>query len=206
MILSIDPVDDDVRTCPKCNMQKPIESFDNIKHNYINGRSKWCLECKREYRKEYKEKNKEKIQQSYNMRKEKYNLNRMKVYHSNEEESRKKLAKWYRTSTSRRLFNSAKRRAKVNGLDFNIEQEDIVVPKKCPALGIELAVGIGYAHDNSPSLDRIIPEKGYVKGNVIVVSHKANSIKNNATIKDLEKVYRFYKNIIGVDGNVHFRH
>ena len=47
----------------------------------------------------------------------------------------------------------------------------------------------------SPSLDRIIPEKGYVKGNIIVVSLKANTMKNNATIEEIKNLYDFYNNI-----------
>lgn len=202
IILSID---DQFRLCPKCNTLQPLSDF-NDNQRYINGQSKWCLQCKRAYRKAYKEKNAEKMKQSYELRKEQYKNARKEVYHSNEKKSREKLKKWYRNNTRNRLFHSAKRRAKAKGLDFNIEKEDIVIPYKCPVLNIKLAVGKEYAHDNSPSLDRIIPEKGYVKGNVIVVSHKANSIKNNATVKDLEKVFNFYKNITGGDSNVHFGH
>ena len=195
MILGID---NQVRLCPKCKVQKHITDFENNK-NYVNGRSKWCIQCKRKYEKEYKEKNQEKIKQSYELRKKQYNDAKKEVYHNNETESREKLKKWYRNNTRNRLYSSAKRRAKVKNLDFNIEKDDITIPDKCPILDINLVVGDEYAHDNSPSLDRIIPEKGYVKGNVIVISHKANSIKNNATIADLEKVFNFYKNIIGDD-------
>ncbi len=49
---------------------------------------------------------------------------------------------------------------------------------------------------SSPSLDRIIPEKGYVKGNVIVVSNKANVIKNNATPEEIIAVGEFYKKLL----------
>jgi hypothetical protein len=47
---------------------------------------------------------------------------------------------------------------------------------------------------NSPSLDRINNNLGYVPGNVIVVSDRANRIKNNATIEELEKIVNYYKN------------
>lgn len=197
MILGIDH---ELRICPKCKEQKAVECFDN-KNSSINGRSKWCLQCKKQYSKEYKENNKEKIRQSYLLRKEQYNNAKKEVYHNDEAESREKLRQWYRHNTCGRLWHSAKRRAKVHGLDFNIEKEDIIIPDTCPVLGIKLVVGNGNAHDSSPSLDRIIPEKGYVKGNVIVVSHKANTIKSNATIQELEKVFEFYNKIIGVDEN-----
>ena len=195
MILGID---DKLRLCPKCNTLQPLADFDDNK-KYVNGQSKWCLRCKRTYRKAYKEKNAERINQCYELKKEQYRNAKYEVYHNNENESREKLRNWYRSNTRNRLFFSAKRRAKVNNLDFNIEKEDVIIPDKCPVLGIKLVVGNKHAHDNSPSIDRIIPGKGYVKGNIIVVSHKANTIKSNATIQEMKKVLEFYQEIIGVD-------
>lgn len=103
----------------------------------------------------------------------------------------------FRNDLPRKLFHAAKRRSKLYDIPFKIELNDIIVPTHCPVLGIPLIMGNKHAHDNSPSLDRIIPELGYIKGNIVVVSHKANTIKNNATIEDLEKVYMFYKSLIG---------
>jgi hypothetical protein len=37
----------------------------------------------------------------------------------------------------------------------------------------------------SPSLDRIDPSQGYIKGNVVVISHKANRLKNDAGLAEL---------------------
>jgi len=51
----------------------------------------------------------------------------------------------------------------------------------------------GTAGDNSPTLDRIDNTKGYTKDNIIIVSFKANTIKNSATIEELEKVLQYYK-------------
>jgi hypothetical protein len=71
---------------------------------------------------------------------------------------------------------------------------DILIPSKCPVLGIPLMpnIGGGRQDDHSPTLDRIIPGKGYVPGNVVVVSWRANRIKSDATIEELKKVARFY--------------
>lgn len=93
---------------------------------------------------------------------------------------------------------SVKTRARKKGLAFDLTEEDINIPSHCPVLGIPLfhkrGKGTG-PHDNSPSLDRIIPEKGYVKGNVIVVSSKANRIKSNATADEILAVGNFYKDL-----------
>lgn len=88
----------------------------------------------------------------------------------------------------RELLLGARRRARKAGVEFTITAADVVIPERCPWLDIPLTVGCGKVHDGSPSLDRIIPEIGYVRGNVIVISHRANSIKSNATPEQLARV------------------
>ena len=83
------------------------------------------------------------------------------------------------TPQEKRLWNAAKSRARKKGREFSIELSDIVVPAVCPVLGTPVV---------SPSLDRIDSSKGYVKGNVRVISKRANMLKNNATIEELELV------------------
>ena len=76
-------------------------------------------------------------------------------------------------------------------LPFDITIEDFIMPDRCPALGLTLNYEFknsGKFAPNSPSLDRRIPELGYVKGNVQVISAKANWIKSNATPDELMKV------------------
>lgn len=83
------------------------------------------------------------------------------------------------TAKELRLYNAAKSRAKAKNREFSIELEDIVIPLRCPVLDIPM---------KSPSLDRIDSSKGYVKGNVRVISKRANTLKNDATIKELTLV------------------
>ena len=92
----------------------------------------------------------------------------------------------------RNLVNNAKASARRNGLPFNLVLSEMTVPEFCPVLGIRLQRGVGIRTDASPSIDRIIPALGYVKGNVIVVSWKANRIKSDVTAEDLRKVADFY--------------
>jgi hypothetical protein len=87
------------------------------------------------------------------------------------------------------LWSSAKQRAQKAGVPFEIAVEDVVIPPCCPVLGIPLKRKLGRGGgDSSPSLDRIIPERGYVLGNIAVISNKANRIKSNATPEELDRV------------------
>ncbi len=85
----------------------------------------------------------------------------------------------------RSLIADAKKRAKREGLPFDLTAADIVVPELCPVLGIPLVRGDKVLGDSSPSLDRITPTLGYVRGNVAVISYRANRIKQNATPDEL---------------------
>jgi hypothetical protein len=86
------------------------------------------------------------------------------------------------------MLCEAKRRAKSKGLDFDIEIGDIQIPERCPLLGIEIWVAGGVQTSASPSLDRIDPSLGYTKGNVWVISHRANTIKSDATLAELRLI------------------
>jgi hypothetical protein len=88
----------------------------------------------------------------------------------------------------KRMWHLAKARATKFNLPFALTQDMLVVPVVCPILGIPLAHGVKKFTDNSPSLDRIKPEKGYVTGNVQVISMLANRIKTNATTEQIRKV------------------
>jgi hypothetical protein len=90
-----------------------------------------------------------------------------------------------------RIFHAAKARAKRVGVRFDLKGHDIKIPKRCPILGIPLFPGKKRATNNSPSLDRIIPELGYIAGNVHVISNRANTIKNNATRSELIKLAKW---------------
>lgn len=86
------------------------------------------------------------------------------------------------------LYQSAKSRANQKGIEFSISVDDILVPDVCPILGIPLKYNRGIKEDNSYSLDRINPAKGYVKGNIWVISLRANRIKNDSTPQELRLI------------------
>lgn len=90
------------------------------------------------------------------------------------------------------LLRLAKKRALEKNIEFDVSIDDLSPNEFCPLLGIRInyaASGRG-AVDESPSLDRIDNSKGYVKGNVWIVSWRANRIKSNASIFELEIITR----------------
>ncbi len=91
-----------------------------------------------------------------------------------------------------KLLKSAKSRARARDREFKITAGDVSIPSVCPVLGIPLFPNKIKRGDNSPSIDRIKNSRGYVPGNVVVVSYRANRIKSDATAEELRKLAEFY--------------
>jgi|SRR5580658_8243615 hypothetical protein len=97
---------------------------------------------------------------------------------------------WIVSNLEKGMIQFAKRRAKRDGLPFNITWQDVIIPKRCPVLGIPLEKSSGRISLNSPTLDRIVPALGYVKGNIWVISWRANSLKKNGTLEEFKALVR----------------
>ena len=87
------------------------------------------------------------------------------------------------------MFYDARKRALALGLPFAIEPHHIIIPAKCPVLGIELMQKGPREH--RPSLDRVVPERGYVPSNIRVISFRANRIKSDASATELRAVLEY---------------
>lgn len=111
-------------------------------------------------------------------------------YHITHKRQRTKESEIRRIEKRREiLLEQARHRAKRNNLPFSITVEDILIPTVCPVLGISLEINVGKGRTGtSPSLDRFLPELGYVKGNVNIISDRANSLKSNATPEELRRI------------------
>lgn len=107
------------------------------------------------------------------------------------EQVRAKQRAYYRKNPVIYLLSVCKARAKKLNVPFNLTREDIVIPEFCPVLGVRLEHGTKPFHDNSPSLDRFRPELGYVKGNIYIISFRANRIKGNATLQEIQQVIAY---------------
>lgn len=90
------------------------------------------------------------------------------------------------------LWKTAKRRAKEKHVPFSITKEDIPITWTCPVFGWDLIVrSPGDPVFNSMTLDRIDPTKGYVPGNVQILSYRANELKRNGTLEEFRALLTF---------------
>lgn len=96
------------------------------------------------------------------------------------------------------LCSRARKRGRQNDLPATIKPTDLIWPSHCPVLGIELDYPerSGQRKDlsakpNWPSLDRWDPEKGYVPGNVFVISFRANTLKNNVSRDEILQIAKY---------------
>ena len=164
---------DRIKSCHPCHhkINRPSQPDDN--HHWCNKCKEWKLKNQFNFRKDGKSRNCKKCEDAYR----RANLSKINEYAKN----------YKKQNIANSLLYSARTRSKQFGIQINIGIEDIIIPNYCPVLGIEIST-IGHKN-NSPSLDRIIPEHGYTKGNVRVISWRANWIKNNATPDEIEKLY-----------------
>jgi hypothetical protein len=102
------------------------------------------------------------------------------------------------------LLSRARRRAKNNNIPFDLDVDYLMtIPSDvCPVFGLELAwcSNTGVRHENAPSLDKLIPELGYVKGNVNWISWRANRIKNDGNLEDHKKIVAWLEANMGDRG------
>jgi len=103
---------------------------------------------------------------------------------------REYTVKNYRKHIVRYLVKSARRRAKEKGIIFDITTDHISLPELCPLLGIPMKMNENKRQPNSYSIDKIDNTKGYTPGNVWVISSKANLLKGDATIEELEMLVK----------------
>lgn len=167
------------RMCLQCGVHKPPDAFQ-----WKDGKRRLASRCRECRNANYKE-NPHRV------------LERAAAWYAANKDRAAASSRAYRQrSLARGLVAGARRRAQEHGLPFDLTEADIEVPTHCPVLGIPLVVNAGRSRADSPTLDRIIQSRGYVRGNVIVVSHRANTIKNDATLEELERVTEFYARLI----------
>jgi hypothetical protein len=158
------------KDCVVCKDTLPAKKFRLRTDNKNHQRRPYCLPC-------------EKVK--FNTR---YKQNRVSVLNTTKQ--------YTLNHYEQKILNQAKKTAQTKNLEFDLTIEDIKIPAHCKYLGIELTkiLGSGVVWSNC-SIDRIDSSKGYIKGNVEIISRKANSMKNMATEKEL---IVFAKNILKI--------
>jgi hypothetical protein len=148
-----------MKICSNCKIKKEFSEFHKAS-SAKDGYNYYCKLCNNLHAKKYKENHPDRV---------------------------KDTSKRFReTNVEYFMLRSAKLRAKQHNLPFNLDIEDIEIPEFCPYLKIKLDKTKGNGRkDSAPSLDKIIPELGYVKGNIEVISDKANRMKSNANPREL---------------------
>jgi len=145
--------------------------------------------------KKYRERNHEaykaKERLRYAANREKLLEKRKERYAANPEHFCGRMREYRVANIGRQLLAKAKKRAKLLNVPFDLSESDVVIPSHCPVLGIPIVIGTKGFSPNSPSLDRIVCESGYVKGNVAVISLRANKIKSDATLEELQLVVKW---------------
>lgn len=168
--------------CKKCCVELTDENWYNSfkkSYNYM------CKTCANNRSKSWNRSNKELVAQYDKKAKQK-----------RKDRNRENSKDYYHKRPDVGMWSRAKKRAKEKSIGFDIEVSDVVIPKNCPLLGIELSVSSGNSKDCSPSLDRIDPKLGYIKGNIWVISHKANTVKSDLTLKELKCILSKLSNIL----------
>lgn len=92
-------------------------------------------------------------------------------------------------------MRSCRARAKEKGLPFDLTEDYLksIWTDTCPAFGTPLNIEALKNEANHAQLDKVVPELGYVQGNVVWLSQRANRIKDDATLEDLERLVTWLK-------------
>lgn len=138
---------------------------------------------------------------SNEQKKRKNELKKARYYKNLEksrENGRKQSLKYRLANPKWTIISNIRCRARETNLEVSVTLDDIEIPEYCPIFGVKLTK---YGEENyerryTPSVDRIDNSKGYIKGNIKIISERANRIKSDATIEELEAIIKYMKDHI----------
>ena len=155
------------KICQTCKKSLVLKAFSHL-YNTPDGYQHTCKECMVRQMKEKRE-----------------------AQEHDHEALRESNPALYKVLLQRWLYGLALKRSRKNKLSFTIKPEDIEIPETCPVFGWKLARSGGSFKKNSYSLDRLDSEKGYVPGNVRVISWYANNLKGNMTVDEVKNLLKY---------------
>lgn len=111
------------------------------------------------------------------------------------ERDTKAQREWRRRNPFKFKCSSKRQECGKRGILFNLTPDYLegIWSGVCPILGVDIDILSHKDHPYAPQLDRIDPSGGYVEGNVVWLSRRANNIKGNATVEELESVLKWMK-------------
>lgn len=165
------------KCCNVCRQFLPLDMFSTNNAIKKDKLSLYCRECDKEKQEAKRRKSPEKTLEYAR----KYQEKRRQDYN-------------YRLQM---LLNASKQRAKLKNIEHTLTLEELIAAypedNKCPVFGTELKFGNAGFRDNSPSIDKIDPTKGYTLDNIQVLSWRANRLKADATVEELELLLNYMK-------------
>lgn len=173
------------KRCSKCKESYEITNFYKCKVSK-DGYDSYCKSCRYSHTK-----SRLKIRNEKRKR-------RMKTDPEYRENQLKQKRKSFKKNIEQTILARTRYRAQLKGYDFNLAKEDIIIPEYCPILGVKIIIGDKTNYEYSPSIDRIDNSKGYIKGNIQIISKKANSMKNSATFEELLKFASWIQNKVKI--------
>lgn len=209
-----------IKGCSGCKKTKSLDEFHNDPRGRFGKQSR-CKECQKKSTKTWREQSTDAYRMSLRKTANKYRAywRTHNPYEETKEKACPHCSKikesldfdechstcdglqsWCRECNSNKMKKAplenvlwwvAKNRAKKRGIEFAIVVEDIVIPTMCPVLGIALYTNQGKAGPNSPSLDRIDNSKGYIPGNICVISYRANVLKGDASVDEMRRLLAY---------------
>jgi len=190
---------------------KPTPSEFTTETEYCRAWRQWRSKYDPEYKPmmarkmaEYRAKNPVKIQKNrrdmYKRNPEHFKKRSKEAWHADVEQSREALRERLVQAPWKMMASASRSRAKKEGLPHDLTPDYIKsiwpADNKCPIFGTEFKKArLGESRDASASLERIDPAKGYVQGNIIIVSLKANRMKNNGSLEELKLLVEYYERL-----------
>lgn len=174
-------VSTETKICPVCKQELSIDDF-GLDRRSTSGFRWLCKNC-------------ELLHNNINQGKDKNYFRKLRIKVDPDYRNTINIAKRLNSAKHHelRLLNNARNRAINKNLEFNLTIDDIIIPKECPILETPFVMGKKGDYMYTPSIDRIDNSKGYIKGNIQIISMKANTMKNSASTEELQK---FCKNIL----------
>lgn len=184
-----------MKQCGLCKETKPLNEFYKDK-NKNDGHATTCKLCVKEYKKRLENVERRKVQRrKETLRQCKHCGNEFKLLPIQGDSSRvichtcdEYFLNHLNLSLTARMGSNlahARKRAKEQNVPFDLTLDDVykAIPNKgiCPILNVPMEYNTRY----TMTIDKIIPELGYTKGNFQIISLKANQMKNDATSAEL---------------------